>query len=90
MSWIKVKDGYVKGEAIEAIRRSNYLYDNKYRLILDTVDGNTYIVNEYDTLEECEEAIKKIVEKLTNMETSRLMNQFINDKNLGSRQLVGN
>ena len=80
MSWIKVRDGYVKGEAIEAIRRSNYLYDNKYRLILDTVGGNTYIVNEYDTSEECEDAIERIVDKLDDIETSKIMNQFINDE----------
>ena len=70
MSWIRVKYGYVKGEAIEAIRRSNYLYDNKYRLILDTVGGNTYIVNEYKTSEECENQIEKLV------------NQFIDDGDL--------
>lgn len=83
MSWIKVKDGYVNTKAIEAVRRSNYLYDNKYRLILDTIGGNTYIANEYDTAKECEKAIKKIVEKLTDIETSKIMNQFINDENLG-------
>ena len=84
MSWIRVKYGYVKGEAIEAIRRSNYLYDNTYRLILDTVGGNTYIVNEYDALEECEDAIERIVDKLDDIderEIGRLINRFINNEN---------
>ena len=70
MSWIKVKDGYVNTKAIEAVRRANYLYDNKYRLMLDTVGGNTYIANEYNTSEECENQIEKLV------------NQFIDDGDL--------
>ncbi len=85
MSWIKIRDGYVKGEAIEAIRRSNYLYENKYRLILDTVGGNTYIANEYDTAEECDDAVERIVDKLDDIderEIGRLINRFINDKEL--------
>lgn len=61
MGWIKVRDGYVNTKAIEAIRRANYLYDNKYRLMLDTVGGNTYIANEYETSEEIEAEIDKLV-----------------------------
>lgn len=70
MSWIKVRDGYVNTKAIEAIRRANYLYDNKYRLMLDTVGGNTYIANEYKTSEECENQIEKLV------------NQFLDEEDL--------
>ena len=84
MSWIKVKDGYVNTKTIEAIRRANYLYDNKYRLMLDTVGGNTYIVNEYDTAEECEDAVERIVDKLDEIderEIGRLINRFIHNKN---------
>lgn len=63
MSWIRVKYGYVKGEAIEAIRRSNYLYDNKYRLIFDLHNGDSAIYNEYDTKEECENQIEKLINR---------------------------
>ena len=61
MSWIKVKDGYVSKDSIVYIRRSTYLYDNKYRLILDLQNGDTAIYNEYDTREECEEVIERLV-----------------------------
>ena len=61
MSWIKVKDGYVRSESIDYIRRSTYLYDNKYRLIFDLRNGDSAIYNEYDTREECEAEIDKLV-----------------------------
>ena len=47
MSWIRVKDGYVRSESIDYIRRSTYLYDNKYRLIFDLRNGDSAIYNEY-------------------------------------------
>lgn len=61
MSWIKVKDGYVRSESIDCIRRSTYLYDNKYRLIFDLHNGDSAIYSEYDTREECEADIDKLV-----------------------------
>lgn len=63
MGWIKVKDGYVRSKSIEYIRRSTYLYDNKYRLMFDLDNGDIVIFDEYDTREECEEAIEKMVDK---------------------------
>ncbi len=66
MTWIKVKDGYVSKYSIVYIRRSTYLYDNKYRLILDLCNGDTAIYNEYDTRKECEEEIERIVDSLDN------------------------
>ena len=61
MSWIRVKDGYVRSESIDYIRRSTYLYDDKYRLIFDLRNGDSAIYNEYDTREECEAEIDKLV-----------------------------
>ena len=61
MSWIRVKDGYVRSESIDYIRRSTYLYDNKYRLIFDLRNGDSAIYNEYDTREECEAEVDKLV-----------------------------
>lgn len=61
MSWIKVKDGYVRSDSIDYIRRSTYLYDNKYRLIFDLRNGDSAIFDEYDTREECETEIDKLV-----------------------------
>lgn len=61
MSWIKVKDGYVRSEAIDYVRRSTYLYDNKYRLIFDLHNGDTAIFDEYETREECEKDIDILV-----------------------------
>ena len=70
MSWIKVKDGYIKSGSVDYIRRSTYLYDNKYRLIFDLCNGNSAIYGEYDTREECENQIDKLV------------NQFIDERDL--------
>lgn len=61
MSWIKVKDGYVRSEAVDYVRRSTYLYDNKYRLIFDLHNGDTAIFDEYETREECEKDIDILV-----------------------------
>lgn len=63
MAWIKVKDGYVSKDSIVYIRRSTYLYDNKYRLILDLQNGDTAIYNEYDTKKECEADIDRLINK---------------------------
>ena len=52
MSWITVKDGYVRSEAVDYVRRSTYLYDNKYRLMFDLSNGDVAIFDEYDTREE--------------------------------------
>ena len=61
MGWIKVKDGYVRSEAVDYVRRSTYLYDNKYRLLFDLFNGDVAIFDEYDTREECEADIDKLV-----------------------------
>lgn len=61
MAWIKVKDGYIKSGSIDYIRRSTYLYDNKYRLIFDLCNGDSAIYGEYDTREECEKDIDILV-----------------------------
>lgn len=66
MAWIKVKDGYVRSEAVDYVRRSTYLYDNKYRLIFDLHNGDTAIFDEYDTREECENQIEKLVNRFIN------------------------
>ena len=63
MAWIKVKDGYVRSEAVDYVRRSTYLYDNKYRLIFDLRNGDSTIYNEYDTREECENQIEKLIDR---------------------------
>ena len=63
MSWIKVKDGYIKSGSVDYIRRSTYLYDNKYRLIFDLCNGDSAIYDEYDTREECENQIEKLVNR---------------------------
>ena len=70
MAWIKVKDGYVRSEAVDYVRRSTYLYDNKYRLIFDLSNGDSAIYGEYDTREECENQIEKLI------------NRFINERDL--------
>ena len=61
MDWIKVKDGYVRSEAVDYVRRSTYLYDNKYRLIFDLHNGDVAIFDEYETREECEKDIDILV-----------------------------
>ena len=61
MGWIKVKDGYVRSESVDYVRRSTYLYDNKYRLIFDLSNGDTAIFDEYETREECEKDIDILV-----------------------------
>ena len=61
MGWIKVKDGYVRSEAVEYVRRSIYLYDNKYRLLFDLFNGDVAIFDEYDTREECEKDIDTLI-----------------------------
>ena len=63
MSWIKVKDGYIKSGSVDYIRRSTYLYDDKYRLIFDLHNGDSAIYDEQDTREECEEQIEKLVNR---------------------------
>ena len=63
MGWVKVKDGYVRSESIDYVRRSTYLYDNKYRLIFDLSNGDTTIYDEYDTREETEAEIDKLVKQ---------------------------
>ena len=68
MGWIRVKDGYVNESAVEAIRRSTYMYDNKYRVIIDTIGGNTYIYKETDTKEECIREVDKLVNELLDWE----------------------
>ena len=70
MGWIKVKDGYVRSEAVDYVRRSTYLYDNKYRLIFDLRNGDSAIFGEYDTRAECEAQI------------DRLINQFLDEREL--------
>ena len=70
MSWIKVKDGYVRSDSIDYVRRSTYLYDNKYRLIFDLRNGDSAIYDEYDTRAECEAQIDKLV------------NQFLDERDL--------
>ena len=70
MSWIKVKDGYVRSQAVDYVRRSTYLYDNKYRLIFDLRNGDSAIYDEYDTRVECENQIEKII------------NQFLDEREL--------
>lgn len=62
MAWIKVRDGYVDVDSIVSIRRSTYMYDDKYRLIFDLSNGDSAVYDEYDTKEECEAAIEKMVE----------------------------
>ncbi len=61
MSWIKVKDGYVRSGSVEYIRRSTYLYEDKYRLIFNLRNGDSAIFHEYDTREECENQIEKLI-----------------------------
>ena len=61
MGWIKVKDGYVRSESIDYVRRSTYLCDNKYRLMFDLFNGDVAIFDEYETREECEKDIDKLV-----------------------------
>ena len=61
MSWIKVKDGYIRSGSVDYIRRSTYLYDDKYRLIFDLRNGDSAIYDEYDTRVECEAQIDKLV-----------------------------
>ena len=61
MGWIKVKDGYVRSEAVDYVRRSTYLYDNKYRLLFDLFNGDVAIFDEYDTREECEKDIDTLI-----------------------------
>ena len=63
MGWIKVKDGYVRSESIDYVRRSTYLYDNKYRLMFDLFNGDVAIFDEYDTREECENQIEKLINR---------------------------
>ena len=63
MAWIKVKDGYIKSGSVDYVRRSTYLYDNKYRLIFDLRNGDSAIYNEYDTREECEIQIEKLINR---------------------------
>ena len=63
MSWIKVKDGYIRSGSVDYIRRSTYLYDNKYRLIFDLHNGDSAIYDEYDTREECENQIEKLINR---------------------------
>ena len=70
MSWIKVKDGYIRSGSVDYIRRSTYLYDNKYRLIFDLHSGDSAIYDEYDTRAECENQIEKII------------NQFLDEREL--------
>lgn len=70
MSWIKVKDGYVRSQSIDYVRRSTYLYDNKYRLIFDLRNSDSAIYSEYDTREECENQIEKLI------------NQFLDEEEL--------
>lgn len=62
MAWIKVRDGYVDADSIIYISRSTYVFDGKYRLIFDLSSGATAVYDEYDTKEECEAAIEKMVE----------------------------
>ena len=64
MSWLKAKDGYINCNRIESVKRSTYMYNDKYRLILVTYSGDTLVYDEYDTLEECEAAIDQLVLKL--------------------------
>ena len=61
MGWIKVKDGYVRSESVDYVRRSTYLYDNKYRLMFDLFNGDVAIFDEYDTREVSEKDIDKLV-----------------------------
>ena len=61
MGWIKVKDGYVRSEAVDYVRRSTYLYDNKYRLLFDLFNGDVAIFDEYDTRKECEADIDRLI-----------------------------
>ena len=63
MSWIKVKDGYIKSGSVDYIRRSTYLYDDKYRLIFDLRNGDSAIYGEYDTREKCENQIEKLINR---------------------------
>ena len=70
MSWIKVKDGYIRSGSVEYVRRSTYLYDDKYRLIFDLHNGDSAIYGEYNTKEECENQIDKLI------------NQFLDEREL--------
>ena len=70
MSWIKVKDGYIRSGSVDYIRRSIYLFDDKYRLIFDLSNGDNAIYGEYDTREECENQIENLV------------NQFLDEREL--------
>ena len=61
MAWMKVKDGYVRSGSVDYVRRSTYLYDDKYRLMFDLSNGDVVIFDEYDTREECEKDIDTLV-----------------------------
>ena len=61
MGWIKVRDGYVRSEAVDYVKRSTYLYDNKYRLMFGLLNGDVAIFDEYDTREECEKDIDTLI-----------------------------
>ena len=63
MSWIKVRDGYIRSGSVEYVRRSTYLYDDKYRLIFDLHNGDSAIYDEYNTKEECEKQIDKLIDQ---------------------------
>ena len=64
MAWIKVRDGYVRSGSVDYISRSTYVFDGKYRLIFDLSSGATAVYDEYDTKEECEAAIEKLINLL--------------------------
>ena len=68
MVWIKVKDGYVNDEAVEAIMCSAYTYEDKHRVVLSTHGGNTYVYKEVDTKEECIKEVDKLVSELLDWE----------------------
>ena len=70
MAWIKVKDGYIRSGSVDYVRRSTYLIDDKYRLIFDLRNGDSAVYNEYDTREECEAQIDKLI------------NQFLDEREL--------
>ena len=61
MDWMRVKDGFIRCDSIIYIRRSTYLYDNKYRLLFDLFNGDVAIFDEYDTREECEKDIDTLI-----------------------------
>ena len=61
MGWMRIRDGFVRCERIEAIKHSTYVYDNRYRIIIVTHSGDTLIYHEYDTIEETEEAMHHLI-----------------------------